>query len=229
MRLHVKFQFIIKILAIVISSFLHSQNGILNVGFDIDDTVLFSRDVFLNLPEDKRNPTDWGWINSHDKDYSLLMTPTVDLIHFFHKNGHNIFFITARSKPKGKNLAIFLTDKLLFPVEVNKNLFFSPRETIKGARYTTKQRIMKRLRLDLFYGDADTDMIAALKAGVHPIRVVRHKTSIVSYGSNYFGNTIDEISLKNPFSMEDLNIFYSSNVGIFGESIYPIFWKGPTE
>ena len=27
--------------------------------------------------------------------------------------------------------------------------------------------------------------------------------------------------------IEDLNIFYSSNVGIFGESIYPIFWEGP--
>ena len=133
-----KFRFIFRVIAIVYSSFIFAQNGILNVGFDIDDTVLFSRDVFLNLPEDKRNPVDWGWINSHDKDYSLLMTPTVDLIHFFHKNGHNIFFITARSKPKGKNLAKFLTDKLMFPVEVNKNLFFSPKETIKGTRYTTK-------------------------------------------------------------------------------------------
>ena len=229
MRSFMKFRFIFRVIAIVYSSFIFSQNGILNVGFDIDDTVLFSRDVFLNLPEDKRNPTDWGWINSHDKDYSLLMTPTIDLIHFFHNNGHNIFFITARSKPKGKNLANFLTDKLMFPVEVNKNLFFSPKETIKGTRYTTKQRTMKRLRLDIFYGDADTDMIAALKAGVHPVRVVRHKASIVSYGPNYFGNTIDKISPKNPFSLKDLNIFYSSNVGIFGESIYPIFWEGPPE
>ena len=229
MRPSMKFRFIFRVIAIVYSSFIFSQNGILNVGFDIDDTVLFSRDVFLNLPEDKRNPTDWGWINSHDKDYSLLMTPTIDLIHFFHKNGHNIFFITARSKPKGKNLANFLTDKLMFHVEVNKNLFFSPKETIKGTRYTTKQRTMKRLRLDIFYGDADTDMIAALKAGVHPVRVVRHKASIVSYGPNYFGNTIDKISPKNPFSLKDLNIFYSSNVGIFGESIYPIFWEGPPE
>ena len=229
MRSFMKFRFIFRVIAIVYSSFIFSQNGILNVGFDIDDTVLFSRDVFLNLPEDKRNPVDWGWINSHDKDYSLLMTPTIDLIHFFHNNGHNIFFITARSKPKGKNLANFLTDKLMFPVEVNKNLFFSPKETIKGTRYTTKQRTMKRLRLDIFYGDADTDMIAALKAGVHPVRVVRHKASIVSYGPNYFGNTIDKISPKNPFSLKDLNIFYSSNVGIFGESIYPIFWEGPPE
>ena len=229
MRTSLKIQFIFKVLVIIYSSILFGQNGILNVGFDIDDTVLFSRDVFLNLPKDKRDPIDWGWVNSQDEKYSLLMTPTVDLIHFFHKNGHNIFFITARSKPKGKTLANFLSDKLTFPVEVDENLFFSPRETINGTRYTTKQRIMKRLNLDLFYGDADTDMIAALKAGVHPVRVVRHKTSIVSYGSNYFGNTIDKVSPKNPFSLKDLNIFYSSNVGIFGESIYPIFWEGPQE
>ena len=74
-------------------SLLFAQNGILNVGFDIDDTILFSRDVFLNLPEDKRNPTDYGWINSHDEDYSLFMSPTVELVHFFHKNGHKVFLL----------------------------------------------------------------------------------------------------------------------------------------
>ena len=39
---------------------LHAKSGQLNVGFDIDDTVLFSRDVFLNIPKDKRNPIDYG-------------------------------------------------------------------------------------------------------------------------------------------------------------------------
>ena len=57
---------------------LFAQNGILNVGFDIDDTILFSRDVFLNLPEDKRNPTDYGWINAHDEDYSCDTMDTND-------------------------------------------------------------------------------------------------------------------------------------------------------
>ena len=39
---------------------LAAEPGILNVGFDIDDTVLFSRDVFLNIPANKRNPIDYG-------------------------------------------------------------------------------------------------------------------------------------------------------------------------
>ena len=86
---------------------------------------------------------------------------------------------------------------------------------------------MTSLELDLYYGDADSDIIAALKADVHPIRVIRHKKSIEQYGSNYFGNTLDGESQKNPFSNKDLKIFYSHGVGIFGESIYPIIWEAP--
>ena len=208
-------------------SFVFAHNGILNVGFDIDDTVLFSRDVFLSLPDDKRNPTDYGWINSHDSDYSIFITPTVELIKYFHSNGHNVFFITARSDVNGNILAEFLTKGLLFEVKVNKNLFFSPKQTINGKRFTTKQRLMNRLKLDLFYGDADSDMIAALKAGVHPVRVVRNESSVIEYGSNYFGNTLKGNIPEAPFSNDDLKIFYNSNIGIFGESIYPIIWTGP--
>jgi len=207
-------------------SFVFAQNGILNVGFDIDDTVLFSRDVFLSLPDDKRNPTDYGWINSHDSDYSIFITPTVELIDYFRSNGHNVFFITARPEVNGNILAEFLAKGLVFEVKVNKNLFFSPKQTINGKMFTTKQRLMKRLKLDLFYGDADSDMIAALKAGVHPVRVVRNESSVIEYGSNYFGNTLKGDIPEAPFSNDDLKIFYKSNIGIFGESIYPIIWTG---
>ena len=86
---------------------------------------------------------------------------------------------------------------------------------------------MRKLNLDLFYGDADTDMIAALKANVHPVRIVRHKKSIEQYGKNYFGNVLKGKSKKSPFKIDDLKIFYSKSVGIYGESIYPIIWKGP--
>ena len=81
--------------------------------------------------------------------------------------------------------------------------------------------------IDLFYGDSDTDMIAALKAGVHPVRVIRNEASIIEYGSNYFGNTLKGDSPEAPFSNNELKIFYKSKIGVFGESIYPIIWKGP--
>ena len=165
---------------------LFADTGILNIGFDIDDTVLFSRDVFLNIPASKRNPIDYGWVNKQDKNMSLFIEPTVELINYFINNGHNIYFITARSGENGKFLANLLTKNFNLKITKNKNLFFCPKETIKGKRFTTKHRTMKKLNLDLFYGDADSDMIAALKAGVHPIRIVRHDKSVSQYGKNYF-------------------------------------------
>ena len=206
---------------------LSASSGILNVGFDIDDTVLFSKDVFLNIPETKRNPIDYGWVNTQDERLSIFITPTVELINYFKANGHNIFFITARSGENGDFLATFLTKSLNFKIIKDKNIFFCPKETINGKSFTTKHYTMQKLKLDLFYGDADTDIIAALKAGVHPVRIVRHIKSVSQYGKNYFGNTLDGKSKENPFATEDLKIFYSKSVGIFGESIYPIVWKGP--
>ena len=114
---------------------------------------------------------------------------------------------------------------MLFRSRVDSNLFFSPKEYVNGFKYTTKHRIMEKLGIDIFYGDSDTDIIAAIKADVHPVRIVRSNTSIKEYGANYFGNTNDGNSAGAPFSKKDLKQFYRAKVGIFGESIYPIIWK----
>ena len=161
-----------------------------------------------------------------DEKLSLFIEPTVKLIKYFKNNGHNIFIITARSGENGHYLAKLLSDSLGLNIKKNENLFFCPKESIDGKRYTTKHYQMKKLNLDLFYGDADSDMIAALKANVHPVRIVRHNMSIEQYGKNYFGDLTNKDS-GNPFEMNDLKTFYSKSVGIFGESIYPILWRGP--
>ena len=215
------------VVIIIITSFIFAKIGGLNVGFDIDDTILFSRDVFQSIPKNKRHPIDYRWVNKQDEKLSIFIDPTVDLVKYFAKNGHNLFFITSRSGENGETLANFLSKGLELRVIKNENLFFCPSEKIDGIKYTTKHLKMISLDLDLYYGDADSDIIAALKADVHPIRIVRHKKSIEQYGSNYFGNTLDGKSEKNPFSSKDLMIFYSAGVGIFGESIYPIKWHAP--
>ena len=97
--------------------FLHAKSGQLNVGFDIDDTVVFSRDVFLNIPKDKRNPIDYGWVNTQDDGMSIYIDPTVKLINYFISNGHNVLFITARSGENGEALATFLSQGLGFPIK----------------------------------------------------------------------------------------------------------------
>ncbi|NQT98003.1 MAG: hypothetical protein HQ562_09710 [Candidatus Marinimicrobia bacterium] len=204
-----------------------SDPGQLRVGFDIDDTVLFSRAIFVNLPPDKRNPIDFGWVNVHDWQYSLLIEPMADLIHFYRAHGHRVYFITARPGINGDSVALFLTKQLGFPVIKGKNLFFEPKENVGDYRYTTKHRQINKLGLDIFYGDSDTDIVAAIKAGVQPVRVVRHQSSINQYGKNYFGDTTDGTTQKAPFSANDLQKFYRGYVGMFGESIYPLIWDGP--
>ena len=204
-----------------------SDPGQLKIGFDIDDTVLFSRDIFTNLPADKQNPIDFGWVNVRDRQYSLLIEPTAELIHFYRSHGHEVYFITARPGNNGDSVAVFLSEQLGFPVAKDRNLFFEPKEYVDEFRYTTKHRRIKALGLDIFYGDSDTDIVAAIKAGVHPVRVVRHQSSIDQYGKNYFGNTNDGTDVKAPFSKTDLEQFYRGSVGVFGEAIYPLIWDGP--
>jgi len=213
------------ILFLIISSIAFSQTGKLKVGFDIDDTIIYSERAFVDAPKTENGGTDYSWINTHDKEYSLLIGPVVTLINFFRTHGHEVFFITARPGVNGDSVAVFLSKNLNFDVKVDSNLFFSPKEYVDGFKYTTKHRVMKKLGIDIYYGDSDTDIIAAIKADVHPVRIVRSNASIKEYGGNYFGDTNDGESHEAPFKKKDLKLFYKTNVGIFGESIYPIMWK----
>jgi len=203
------------------------QAGILNVGFDMDDTILYSRFTFEKAPKHENGSVDYGWVNSHDRDYSMIIPQMVELMHYFTIKGHNVYVITSRKEKNSGRVAEFLSDQLGIEFEVDKNLFFSPSERIDGKKYTTKHRVMSYLDLDIYYGDADTDIIASLKADVYPVRVIRHKSSILSYGDNYFGDVTRQKDLEHPYEMNDLEIFYKANVGMFGEAIYPIVWDGP--
>lgn len=206
-----------------------AQPGILKVGFDIDDTVLFSEPMFQQHIKEHGLPIDFGWINANDHNFSIPITPTIELVHFFRGNGHEVFFITARPGKNGEILAEYLTGILGYEVQKDVDLFFMPKDTLNSIRYTSKHRKMNELGLDLFYGDSDTDIIAALKAGIHPVRVVRDPESIDQYGANYFGNTNKGDANKYPFNSDDLEKFYNKSVGVFGESIYPIIWEGPID
>ncbi len=55
--------------------------GQLKVGFDIDDTILLSRENFLKAPPSSDNPdhVDFSWINTHDSLYSVIIEPISQL------------------------------------------------------------------------------------------------------------------------------------------------------
>lgn len=220
---------IIATIGLFISSAIFGQVGQLRVGFDIDDTTLYSERAFVVAPKTESGRTDYGWINTHDEEYSLFIDPTVTLINYFRANGHEVYFITARPGINGYTVADFLTKNLNFDVKVDSNLFFSPKEDVGEFRYTTKHRKMEELGIDIYYGDSDTDIVAAIKADVHPVRIVRSDESIKEYGGNYFGDTNKGDSDKAPFDKCDLKLFYKASVGMFGESIYPITWSPPQD
>ncbi|MCF7796771.1 MAG: hypothetical protein K9N11_03790 [Lentisphaeria bacterium] len=208
---------------------LQSDNtlGRLVVGFDIDDTILYSEDNFLAVPPNPADPAhlDYAWINSHDSVYSKVITDMAKVVHFFRAQGHAVYFITARPGVNGDYLARFLTRELEFPVVVNDNLFFSPKERDPetGIRHTVKHRLIRKLGIHLFYGDSDTDIVAALVGGAHPVRVVRDPKSLHAYSRNHFGDIISEPSAGNPFTVEDYKKFILTGVGPYGETIFPIY------
>ncbi len=202
--------------------------GQLKVGFDIDDTVLFSRDNFLKAPHMSDDPDHlgYGWVNQHDSLYSVTIQPIAELISFLRAHGHEVFFITARPGINGAAVARHLTRELGFAVELNKNLFFSPKkkDASSGTKYTTKHEVISDLGLHIYYGDADNDMVAASIAGVRGVRVVRDSRSVEAYSKNYFGDTRSIPGPQAPYSEQEYQKFLFSGVGPYGETIYPIYF-----
>ena len=67
-----------RLITIFLFGYLQPQPGILKVGFDIDDTVLYSEPAFQHYKKEYGLPIDYGWINANDNQFSILITPTVE-------------------------------------------------------------------------------------------------------------------------------------------------------
>jgi len=151
------------------------------VGFDIDDTVLFSSPAFeRGFASGNPYGSDefWAVVNSSDKEVSKIKQKTRKLIEEHLKRGHKVYFITARRDVNGENLKKFLSSEFGIPEE---NIFFAPHG---------KTQLMKQLSIDAFYGDSDSDMRYAIEAGAMPIRILRSPKS--SYKRSYNPGSLDE-------------------------------------
>jgi len=155
----------------------------IKVGFDIDDTLLFSSPNFDNALNSSVEPYSkefWEMVNKNDRKYSKIK-PTVKKIVDKHlKNGDEVYIITARKPYGGSHLKRYISKTFGVP---KKNIFFEPES--KSERITN-------LGLKIYYGDSDDDMRDALKSGARPVRILRAKES--SYKKNYnVGNYDEEI------------------------------------
>lgn len=146
------------------------------VGFDIDGTLLHSDPAF---DETKRTSTNkpyseewWGEVNMQsNKTFCKPKRMITRILREYQKKNVEIYAITARHRPHGQYLKEYVCKTFDIPVE---RIFFEP---------DSKTAKIKELKLDVFYGDSDTDIQYAQEAGILAIRVLRHPSS--TYWKHY--------------------------------------------
>jgi acid phosphatase (class B) len=145
------------------------------VGFDVDDTLLFSTPAFdagfgakgVKAYSEKF----WTIVNGADEGRSIVKKKAKEILERHRAEGAKIFAVTARHPHGGEALKAFLFKAFGIPPE---NTFF---ET-EG-----KAETLRKLGIEVFYGDSDSDIEAAIDAGGRGVRILRSPKS--SYKKKY--------------------------------------------
>jgi len=147
----------------------------MNVGFDIDDTVLFSSPGYY-YGRQKYSPENkaftimeefWNEMNNGLDRFSIPKECARKLIELHKKRGDSIYFITARTRTKTESVTELLVKT--FDLENPQKVIFT------GVKLGENLKIkpIKENKIQIFYGDADSDIEAALEAGIRAIRIMR--------------------------------------------------------
>ena len=188
------------------------------VGFDIDDTLLFSTPAFARAfatggapkPDDvvfwtQANGCDpgcaAGTITLPDGTVKQLPANVAspakdrvrDLVAMHQARGAEVYAITARPDIQGNVVRNYIQAEFGIPAD---HVFFEP-DVDQVGNPAGKTDRMASLKLDVFYGDADSDITDAQKVPVRGVRVLRSPKSsnrkdgrLAKYHPGYFGETI---------------------------------------
>lgn len=151
------------------------------VGFDIDDTVLFSSPGFwrgkeLYSPQSEEylhNPAFWEKMNNGWDEFSIPKEVARTLIAMHVKRGDAIYFVTGRSQTKTETVSKTLQDDFQIPAENMNPVIFAGDQPGQN----TKTQWLQDKRIKMFYGDSDNDIRAAREVGARGIRVLRASNS----------------------------------------------------
>ncbi|WLI75331.1 acid phosphatase AphA [Kosakonia sp. H02] len=151
------------------------------VGFDIDDTVLFSSPGFWRgkktwSPDSDdylHNPAFWEKMNNGWDEFSIPKEVARQLIAMHVKRGDTLFFITGRSPTKTETVTKTLQDDFLIPAVNMTPVIFAG---VKPGQ-NTKTQWLKAKQIRVFYGDSDSDISAARESEARPVRVLRASNS----------------------------------------------------
>ena len=133
----------------------------ISVGFDVDETVLFSTPGFYygltnnDGPDGTNkygddplsNPMFWADLNGGFDRFSIPKQSAVKLIEVHKKRGDTIYFITARPGSPGEKLT----------TQLNRIFGLSNRHPVMFADDGPKSKKIEELGLAIFYGDSDSD------------------------------------------------------------------------
>ena len=145
------------------------------VGFDIDDTVLFSSPCFYEGQQKYspgsndylKNNAFWTETNGGCDRYSIPKDVARALIAEHQRRGDTLFFITARPQTEGEQLTQILRETFAI-TDMQPVVFTSGPD---------KTRFIHERGLRVYYGDSDNDITSARDAGARPIRVMRASNS----------------------------------------------------
>ncbi len=147
----------------------------MNVGFDIDDTVLFSSPAYYYgqqkySPGSKdylSNPEFQMELNNGLDSFSIPKEIARKLIAFHKDRGDNLFFITGRNPTETETLTGLLAKT--FDLENPNPVIFcgaKPGENPKIA-------LLQENNIQIYYGDSDSDIFAAQANRIRAIRILR--------------------------------------------------------
>ncbi|WP_446469457.1 acid phosphatase AphA [Xenorhabdus stockiae] len=153
----------------------------MSVGFDIDDTVLFSSPGFYRgqleySPNDNsylKNPEFWEKMNNEWDKFSMPKQVGIDLVHMHLKRGDDIYFITGRTRTKTETVTKYLQEDLHIPADKMNAVIFAGDDPDKNNKISW----MRDHNLKIYYGDADADIAAARELNIRGIRILRASNS----------------------------------------------------
>lgn len=151
------------------------------VGFDIDDTVLFSSPGFYRgkleySPNDfsyLKNREFWEKMNNEWDKFSMPKKVGIELVQMHLKRGDTVYFITGRTKTKTETVSQYVQEGLGIPADKMNPVIFAGDEPGQNNKVSW----MRDHKLKIYYGDADADIAAARELNIRGIRILRAANS----------------------------------------------------
>ncbi|WP_084089801.1 HAD family acid phosphatase [Erwinia oleae] len=152
-----------------------------NVGFDVDDTLLFSTPSFvlgkaifsINSDAWSHDANFWQQVNNDLLVYSKKKESMQKIINYHLKRDDNIYFITDRPRTNTEGLSSRLANDFNIPFYKRNVVIF--KSYIDGVK-RNKDYFIKRNNIAIYYGDSDSDIIHDRNT-VLKLRVLRSAAS----------------------------------------------------